>query len=50
MAAQGLRQMDEKISRVKEDDVDAAIRKQAKKVHIQSFATAAAVTLIYVFL
>ncbi len=50
MAAQGLRHMDEKISRVKENDVDAAIRKQARKVHIQSFSTAAVVTLIYAFL
>lgn len=50
MAAQGLRHMDDKISRVKEDAVDMAIRKQARKVHMQSFATAVVIILIYVFL
>ncbi len=50
MAAQGLRQMNDKISRVKEDDLDAAIRKQAMTVNIQSFATAAVIILIYIFL
>jgi hypothetical protein len=47
LAAQGLRDMDDGPEKIEDDAVLAQVRKQARKVYMESIASASIVTLIF---